>query len=296
MDNNNKNSFDLFFSDLKDGHYDTDVEGVHLFKYSQYGKCAPVLYPASIIVLLSGHKIMHLGDKVCTYDANNYLVVSLALPALCETCASPEEPVTGFVIELDTSGLRDLIRQMDIKDRVESEEDDTEDFSPIGPSAMDEMMLQCCVRLLNSLKNKRDAIVLGESIKREIVYRALCGAQARMLIKLASQSGKLAKLSSIIEHMKNNYNQSLDVEDLAKRANLSMSSFYRLFKSITSDTPMQYLKKIRLNKARELIVKNNVKAYAAAVEVGYESVSQFSREFKRYFGETPASLKDYDVK
>ena len=87
------------------------------------------------------------------------------------------------------------------------------------------------------------------------------------------------------------YNQEIDVDNLAKEVNLSVSSFYRLFKDVTSDTPVQYLKKIRLNKAKEMIITQNAKAYVAALEVGYQSVSQFSREFKRYFGVTPAALK-----
>ena len=91
--------------------------------------------------------------------------------------------------------------------------------------------------------------------------------------------------------LEQNYNQEIDVDNLAKEVNLSVSSFYRLFKDVTSDTPVQYLKKIRLNKAKEMIITQNAKAYVAALEVGYQSVSQFSREFKRYFGVTPATLK-----
>ena len=94
-----------------------------------------------------------------------------------------------------------------------------------------------------------------------------------------------------IDVLEQNYNQEIDVDNLAKEVNLSVSSFYRLFKDVTSDTPVQYLKKIRLNKAKEMIITQNAKAYVAALEVGYQSVSQFSREFKRYFGVTPAALK-----
>lgn len=282
--------FQKYFESMHDGIFDTQIEGVRIFKISEYGKCAPTVYPASIIVLLSGHKKLHFENRVFTYDPNNYLVVSMTMPAVCETCASVNEPVQGIVIDLDLKMLRELIDLMDIKDRI-SGLDDKCQFVPIGPSAMDELMQQSCQRLLNAIKDPCEARILGKALKREVTFRALCGGQSQMLIRLASLSGAIAKVSSIIELMQENYNQPLDVDDLAKKSNLSVSSFYRLFKSITSDTPIQYLKKIRLNKARDLIVTQNVKSYVAAVEVGYESVSQFSREFKRYFGETPASLK-----
>ena len=147
------------------------------------------------------------------------------------------------------------------------------------------------VRFLKCLSDENEAKVLGKALKREVLYRALCGEQAELLLKLSLQAGPLVQINKVIDVLEQNYNQEIDVDNLAKEVNLSVSSFYLLFKDVTSDTPVQYLKKIRLNKAKEMIITQNAKAYVAALEVGYQSVSQFSREFKRYFGVTPAALK-----
>ncbi len=123
--------------------------------------------------------------------------------------------------------------------------------------------------------------------------RALCGEQRDLLLKLALPSAPISQISKVISFLEANYSNDINIDDLAKSANMSPSSFYRVFKEVTSDSPNQYLKKLRLNKARDLIIQKNVKAYIAALEVGYQSPSHFNREFKRFFGSTPATLKSF---
>ena len=106
-------------------------------------------------------------------------------------------------------------------------------------------------------------------------------------------SAPISQISKVISFLEANYSNDINIDDLAKSANMSTSSFYRVFKEVTSDSPNQYLKKLRLNKARDLIIQKNVKAYIAALEVGYQSPSHFNREFKRFFGSTPATLKSF---
>ena len=160
----------------------------------------------------------------------------------------------------------------------------------IGPAVLDEDMADATNRLLKCLQSETESQILGPGLVREIFYRALCGTQAPILYLLAMHSGTFSQVAHALKVMQSDYTAKLDVEQLASTARMSASAFHRAFKEITSDSPMQYLKKFRLTKARNLIVQENMKAYIAADKVGYESSSQFSREFKRYFGQSPAEL------
>ena len=155
---------------------------------------------------------------------------------------------------------------------------------------MDEAMLDATTRLVKCLQSETESQILGPGLVREILYRALFGAQAPVLYSLAMHSGTFSQMARVLKVMQSDYARKLDVEQLANTAHLSISAFHRAFKEITSDSPMQYLKKIRLTKAKDLMVQESTKAYIAADKVGYESPSQFSREFKRYFGQSPAEM------
>jgi transcriptional regulator GlxA family with amidase domain len=155
---------------------------------------------------------------------------------------------------------------------------------------MNEDMADAISRLLKCLQLETESQILGPGLVREILYRALCGTQAPVLYSLAMHSGTFSQVAHALKVMQSDYAAKLDVEQLASTAHMSSSAFHRAFKEITSDSPMQYLKKLRLTKARDFIVQKSMKAYIAADKVGYESSSQFSREFKRYFGQTPAEM------
>jgi transcriptional regulator GlxA family with amidase domain len=155
---------------------------------------------------------------------------------------------------------------------------------------LDENVADAITRLLRCLQSEAESQILGPGLVREILYRALCGTQAPVLYSLAMHSGTFSQVAHALKVMQSDYAAKLDVEQLASKARMSTSAFHRAFKEITSDSPMQYLKKVRLTKAKNLIVQDNVKAYIAADKVGYESSSQFSREFRRYFGQSPAEM------
>lgn len=279
-----------FFPTIPDGITKTSIPGVHYFQESFHKKVEPSVYPAGLCIMLSGQKILNVEEQHFIYGAREYVVCSMVMPLECEIVADSNEPVKGIFIGFSTSDIRELVDSMNLKSRVE-QLDSKIIPKPIGPSVMSVEFETSIVRFLSCLTNESDAKVLGPALRREILYRAMCGEQSDLLLKIAMHTGPLANIANIIGSIQNNYNQNIDIDSLAKTANLSVSSFYRLFKEVTSDTPIQYIKKIRLNKARDMIVAENVKAYVAALEVGYESVSQFSREFKRYFGTTPAALK-----
>jgi len=277
------------FPTINDGASESRLNGVLLFKETKYIPRKPMVYNPGICIVVQGHKIGYLGSQKFRYDANHYLVTSVTMPFECETFASPEEPLRGLYIDIDMGQLRDLIGRIDLKTEISNVHDRTLPRG-IGPAIMDEDMLNATMRLVKCLQSEREAQILGSGIVREIVYRVLCGTQAPVIYSLAMHNGTFSQVARVLKIMQSDYAENLDVEELANMAHLSVSAFHRAFKEITSDSPMQYLKKIRLTKARDLMLQESMKAYIAADKVGYESSSQFSREFKRYFGQSPAEM------
>jgi len=277
------------FPDIDDGVYESRLKEVLFFQETKHVPRRPIVYDPGIAIVAQGHKIGYLGGQKFQYDANNYLVTSVTMPVECETCASPEEPVRGLYIYIDMAQLHDLIGRMGLQTPIGNS---SEKGLPrgIGPAVMDKEMVNATTRLVKCLQSESEAQILGPGLVREILYRALCGTQAPVLYSLAMHSGTFSQVAHALKVIQSDYSEKLDVEQLASTARMSASAFHRAFKEITSDSPMQYLKKIRLTKARDLIVQENMKAYIAADQVGYESSSQFSREFKRYFGQSPAEI------
>ena len=271
------------------GYTESRLEGVRFFKSTQHIPRGPLVYDPGIIIVAQGHKVGYLGGRKFQYDANNYLVVSVTMPFECETFASPAEPLLGLFIDIDMAQLHELIGRMDLQDEMANISEKGL-HRAMGPAVLDEDMADALNRLLKCLQSGTESQILGPGLVREILYRALCGTQAPVLYSLAMHSGTFSQIARALKLMQNDYAGKLDVEQLANIARMSASAFHRAFKEITSDSPMQYLKKIRLTKARDLMVQESVKAYIAADKVGYESSSQFSREFKRYFGQSPAEM------
>jgi transcriptional regulator GlxA family with amidase domain len=211
------------------------------------------------------------------------------MPFESESFPSKKEPLLGLYIDIDMGQLNDLINQMDLQAEVAHL---NENDLPLGvrPSVMDEDMKDAAIKLLKALRSEREAKILASGLVREIYYRALCGSQAPALYSLAKGSNSFAQVARVISKMQGCFSEKLDVQQLADSAHMSVSAFHKAFKEITADSPLQYLKKIRLARAKELIVQQKMKAYLAAGEVGYESPSQFSREFKRHFGQSPAEM------
>ncbi len=277
------------FPNMDDGLFESRVEGVRLFQESGHISRQPMVYDPGICIVAQGYKIGYLAGQRFRYDANHYLVTTVTMPFECEVHASPEGPLRGLFIDIDLAQLHDLIGRIDL--HMESR-NGGEKALPcgIGPAAMDEAMLDATTRLVKSLGSETDAQILGPGLVREILYRALLGTQAPVLRSLAMHSGTFSQVARVLKTLQRDYAAKLDVQQLADKAHLSVSAFHRAFKEITSDSPMQYLKKLRLTRARDLMTRESMKAYMAANEVGYESPSQFSREFKRYFGQSPAEM------
>lgn len=243
----------------------------------------PVMYKPGIVILFQGQKTGYLGTTVFDYNATQYLMLTVPLPFECETFATPEKPLAGISLHVDALKLQDLL--IDIGD------DDSFHPEPqtrgIHSSQLTEEMLCACERLLEVMSSPRDARVLGPQIVREILYYVLTGPCGGALLALISRQTQFSQIARALRRIEHNYTDSLSVDLLAAEVNMSVSAFHHNFKAVTSTSPLQYLKSYRLHQARLMMLHDGIKASAAAMKVGYESASQFSREFKRFFGVTP---------
>jgi AraC-like DNA-binding protein len=271
------------------GAVESRLPGVRFFKETRHVARRPMLYNPGICIVVSGHKVAYVGGQTFRYDVDNYLVTSVAMPFECESFPSQENPLLGMFIDIDIGQLNNLISMMERQDNPSVAVSDGRQLA-IGPSAMDADMKDAAVKLVKALQSEQEARILGPGLVREVYYRALCGNQAPVLYSLVRGSGSFSQVARIIHMMEGSYSEKFDIQQLADSVHMSVSAFHKAFKDITADSPLQYLKKIRLSRARDLIVQQGMKAYLAADEVGYESPSQFSREFKRYFGRSPAEL------
>lgn len=243
----------------------------------------PVMYEPGIVILFSGHKTGYINDRVFRYDANEYLLLTVPLPFECETFATPEVPLAGMRINVDIPQLQDLLMDIGEDDRFQPQACST----GINSAELSEEILCAVERLLDVMQRPLDARILGKQIVREILYHILTGPRGGALLALVSRQTHFSLISRVLRRIETQYTENLSVDQLAAEANMSVSAFHHNFKSVTSTSPLQYLKSYRLHKARMLILHDGLKASAAATRVGYESASQFSREFKRYFGVTP---------
>jgi AraC-like DNA-binding protein len=267
---------------VHEGIQRTLVEGVEVVRISQPVPRAPVVYRPKILIVGQGRKRAFLGGEVYRYDAYNYLVLSVPLPAECETEASPEEPLLLLSIGVEPTMLGEMLLEMD------------ELLPPVGPTPrgisstpMSAELGGAVIRLLECLKSPLDSRMLGRQAVREIVYRVLLGEQGGALRALASRDDHFARIARVLRHVHADYASPLSVEEMARKAGMSVAAFHHYFKLVTASSPLQYLKRIRLDQARMLMAHDGYNAGTAARAVGYESASQFSREFKRLFGATP---------
>lgn len=242
----------------------------------------PVLYEPGIVIVVQGRKQGFLGNDVYLYDARHYLMVSVPVPFTMETDASAAEPMLAIYIRLDFTLAADLLLELDGRG------------APVvaAPrsmmsSLMDAQIGGSVLRFLQIMSSPLDAEMLGPSMLREIYYRVLTGEQGPALRSALRMQGQFGKVAKALRKIHAQYAESLDVTALAKEVGMSVPTFHSHFKAVTNTSPMQYLKSTRLHQARLLMLRNNLTASAAGVRVGYESISQFSREFKRLFGLTP---------
>lgn len=265
-----------------EGYTQSTLDSVRLMRSDRPLGRTPVLYEPSIVIVCQGRKLGFLGNEVYVYDAQHYLVLSVPLPFSTETQASPEEPMLAVSIRLDLLELSELITQIGAAG-------DLPQAPPNGmvSTGLDENLADATVRLLETLTVPMDARILGPGLVREICYRVLTGAQGGAMRAALAHHGRFGRVARALKRIHADYATPLNVSRLAEEAGMSVPAFHANFRTVTQTSPIQYIKSTRLHQARLMMIRDGVTAAAAAGRVGYESTSQFSREFKRLFGRTP---------
>ncbi|SMG59139.1 AraC family transcriptional regulator [Paraburkholderia susongensis] len=264
------------------GFTHTSLEGVNLLRANSPMPRRPVMYEPSIVIVCQGRKRGYLGDQVFQYDAQQYLVLSVPLPFECETEASEHEPFLGISVRVDLTMVAELLMALNETQGVAQNE-------PMGvySTPLDPALSNAVQRLMEALASPLDARILAPGIVREICYRVLTGEQGDAIRAALTHQNHFGRIAKALRRIHADYHVSLDVDTLAAEAGMSLAVFHAQFKAVTATSPMQYVKTTRLHHARLLMVQDGLNAGAAAARVGYESASQFSREFKRLFGVTP---------
>lgn len=265
-----------------DGNHQTEIELLELMRDSAPTTICSVYRPA-LAIIVQGRKKLLLGQETYYYGAGQYLVVSVDLPArgfIVE--ATPDKPYLGFLLNLSSSQLYELVAQIKLGKQKKEKS-----IRGWFVSHVELPLIDCAIRLTKLLDTPKDIPFLAPLIIHEIYYRLLTGEQGEAVRQIATSESNMQRVARAIKVIKTDFAKSLRIEELAERANMSTSSFHRHFKEVTLMSPLQYQKQLRLLEARRLMLADDVDATNAAERVGYESPSQFSREYSRMFGAPP---------
>ena len=283
------------------GHTDSKGNGVHPtaidrleFLRDDASTTICSVYEPAIAIIVQGHKEILLGEETYRYGVAQYLVVSVELPVRAFIVkATLDKPFLGFLLKLSSPQLYDLVTQIqdvNIQHQTETQRgisSKASSFRGMFVSDVDLPLIDCALRLTQLLDTPQDIPFLAPTIVREIYYRLLTGEQGEAIRQIATSGSNMQRIAGAIERIKTDFAQTLRIETLAEQANMSASSFHRHFKAVTAMSPLQYQKQLRLLEARRLMLVEDSDATQAAYRVGYESPSQFSREYSRMFGTPP---------
>ena len=261
----------------------TEIPGLSLHRRTSPTPPCRTTYHPGIIVVAQGSKQANLGSTSFIYDESRFLLTAVDLPIVSWVArATAEVPCLVLSLRLEMSMVRELLGREEI--HVAENPSDSLAMS-IGETTPE--FLNACCRLVDLLGSPQDIPFLSGLIQREIIYRILrgrVGARLRSIATLGDQSHRTAK---VVTWITTNYAQPLHVEELAEIASMGISTLHHHFRMLTSMSPLQYQKQLRLQSARNLMLNNGLDAASAAFEVGYESATQFNREYSRFFGQTP---------
>lgn len=263
---------------------ETPVQGLSLHRWSAPTEPTSYMLPPSICLIGQGRKRLFLGNETYVYDAHRFLITSVDLPVVTQIVeASSEEPYLGLTLELDLRAIAQLMLGQNMPPLRPSEE-----RLGIAVSEVTAELSDAFNRLLDLLEHPGDIPALAPLVKQEIFYRLLRGEQGPRLRQITNAGNHGYQISQAIDWLKENFSKPVKMEELASKAGLSLSAFHNHFRAMTAMSPLQYQKRMRLNEARRLMLTNRIDASRAAFKVGYESPSQFSREYSRQFGAPPA--------
>ncbi len=266
-----------------EGDVQTAIAGLRLYRRSICTECVSAAYEPSLVVNVQGEKFINLGKATYQMDGSNFLLTSVNLPVMSKVLmATKERPMLALILKLEMSMVREILSQQEILALGENKE---ARGMAIGVSSAE--LLDACCRMVDLLDTPQDIPFLGPLVQREVIYRLLTSPQGQNLRAIATLGEQSQRLSKTVEWLRQNYAKPLRVEELAEMARMGVSTLHHQFRSLTAMSPLQYQKQLRLHVARERMVNEGMDAASAAFEVGYESASQFSREYRRFFGMPP---------
>jgi AraC-like DNA-binding protein len=267
----------------EEGVVTTAVSGLKLSRKCATTECYSAAYEPELVVFAQGEKRVTVGEHTHICNGSNFLLTSIDLPVVGQfTKASKIEPFLAMVLKLEMPAVREILTQDEF---LMPEISFGARGLAVGETPLEMLAASC--RLLDLLDTPRDIPFMGSLLQREIIYRVLrspLGKHLRAIATLGEQSNRTAKA---VAWLKTNYDKPLRVEELATVAQMGVSTFHHHFRSLTSMSPLQYQKRLRLHVARGRMLTEGIDAASAAFEVGYESASQFNREYSRFFGQPP---------
>ena len=265
------------------GERATEVPGLMLYRCTAPTVPSPCTYEPSLLLVVQGTKRVSLGSTSYTFGQSRFLLTSLELPVMSQVItASAEAPYLAFFLKLDMSAVREILHTEEIP--VPEATSDTRGMA-IGESTS-ELANPCC-RMMDLLDAPQDIPFFSKLIQREIIYRLLQGSQGARLRAIATLGDQRHRTAKAVAWLRSNYEKPLPLEQLAAIAGMSRSTLHHSFRALTAMSPLQFQKQLRLHAARQRMLTGDLDAASAAFEVGYESPSQFNREYRRFFGQPP---------
>jgi len=257
--------------------------GLFLARSARLTERLHTVFTPAFCVIAQGSKQVLLGEEVFRYDPGHYLISTVDLPIVSQVVeASVERPYLSFRLNLEASQVASVM----MESGIEIKRDDAS-AKAMDVSSIDANMLDAVVRLARLLDTPDEIQALAPLIIREIVYRLLKGEQGARLSHLLASGGDTRRISKAIGHLRQHFDEQLKIENIARELGMSVSGFHHHFKSVTTMSPLQFQKQIRLQEARRLMLGEDLDAASAGFRVGYEDPSYFSREYKKLFGAPP---------
>ena len=266
-----------------EGFFPAGPDGLAFIRTSRENLPQHMLYRPALCVVVQGAKQVMFGDRILDFAAMQALIVSVELPAFSRvTQARPDEPFLAVTAEFDVAMMRSVMELLDAPPQPRADVD-----AGVFVTDLDTRLADCLLRLVRMLETPKAVPILHASIMREICFWLLGGPHGDRICKLALPDSHTRRIADAIHILREDFARAIRIDELAAAARMSLSSFHQHFKTLTSMTPLQYQKHLRLLEARRLMVADGSNAANAAYEVGYESASQFSREYARMFGAPP---------
>jgi AraC-like DNA-binding protein len=261
----------------------TAIPGLSLFRRDEPSPPTSIMYEPRICLVAQGAKRVLLGDDTYVYDAHHFLITSVDLPTVVQVIdASREKPYLGLILKLDQREISQLMVDSNLPPPHPQQSS-----RGMATGEVTLPLLTAFQRLIDLLAEPKDIPILAPTIQREIFYRLLVGDQGTRLRQMASAGSQSQQIARAIDWLKGNFTRPLRIDGLATQVHMSTSTFHHHFRALTAMSPLQYQKWLRLNEARRLMLTERLDATTAAFQVGYESPSQFSREYSRLFGNSP---------